>query len=164
MKKPDDCYFFDEKTDPSHERDGRTKGNNEYQKVINNIMIYSVATIALPIIFFKDIFQEKIDSGKNIAFFIIQQSYLAILPLTGYICLFFCMYCCIQYINYSGFYLRQLARIINCDEWLQTRESIKLQSDMQFFYNGAWIGWSMGTISILTFLIFYRKFSSDALM
>lgn len=140
------------------ERIGRSKANAEYQKVISTLMTYSISAVALIVIFFKDIFGEKLTKGMNVFSLFESQSFIGLMLCTSIVLLFASLYFGIQYIHYSGYFIRQIHRKFDPVEWCdRSANGIKTKYKLDFFFYAVWVCTLSGAIITIIAAMFYRK-------
>ena len=142
----------------NREREGRSKGNADYQKVATHLLSFSVGTLVVPIVFFKDIFGIKLEYNQNIYSIIrTQETWYQIVCFAVFFSLSISIISSINYINYSGYYIRQLYRNQNCISWLQSDEGKKITKILGWLYRFTWVGFGVGFIGMMILFLFFTK-------
>jgi hypothetical protein len=143
-------------------RDSFAKEISERQKVMTSLTTMSSALIALPLLFFKDIFRETIKAGETILMLIERQHPIVSgMAYTSYVMLIACVFMTLIYTMKAGQFLHNLYKFDYPPEYLDKNGGETDRNTLNRIFDWAVYAFMLGFWLMIAFVITYAKTSPD---
>jgi hypothetical protein len=144
-------------------RESYAKANAEFQKITSTVLTLSLGVVALPLLFFKDVFKENVSKGESVQFFLMSQPKLVVaLGAAAILLLGLAVFSSLRYTAWSGYLLKQLYQKDDPETYIDDESAGALVvRKMDAYFVSTTALFVAGFVSMMAFVVFYKKVSSD---
>jgi hypothetical protein len=144
-------------------REGLAKANAEYQKITSAIFTLSVGLVALPLLFFKDVFKESFTQGHSVFSFLSKQrGFVVVFGASAYLALALSIIFSWLYVYNSGILLKKSQFKRNPKAYFYKKGKGSHYIDkMQLYFKTSAVTFAIGLILMIVFLLLYTKISAE---